>query len=111
MAKKYLKITELIQLIEVSIFEGSVDKVIGELDHLRSTHQDYWDLKLVPDVCAGGEVYKYELWGTRDETDKERDKRLTVLRKARANKNKLKKEKEAKELEEYKRLKKKYEAR
>lgn len=94
-------------------FIGSVKELIKELEHLHKKHPGYDDFTFEEHIYYPDAPTAYNLYGIRKETDKERDKRLAKVKKARVSQRKRRekeaKEKEARERRTYKKLKAKFE--
>jgi hypothetical protein len=113
MSKKYLEIIERIKKTNISIcdLEGDLNQVISTLITIRdnAANLGYYNISIEPDYEYDG----VELFGTRLETDKEREKRLAKAKKEREANKELKKEQEKEQEKEerelYEKLKKKFE--
>jgi len=106
MAKKYLAIEEELREFDVDLFNGSIIKLAAELQGFQDDYPDHTNLRFWIDQHY--ECVEIKLMGTRQETDRERDKRLTRARKERNLKAEAKAQKEAAEKTELKRLLEKY---
>lgn len=99
-------VSERLCLVYRDTFNTSLDKVIRNINALVQEFPKHSNLRLEDDWS---EEPNFVLWGDREETDKEYEKRMRRSQAAKeANRSKQKKQ-EAKELAELARLKKKYE--
>ena len=104
--KKYLDIRERLRSFNQDLFDGSIIRVMCDLQGLQDDYPDHTDLAFIIDYDEYG--VDVELHGTRKETDKERDKRLNKARKLREQKVAHQVELEENERAELKRLQEKY---
>lgn len=105
--KKYEIVTDKLQDISLYDLESSVQDCIEYLQKIINTYSNHHNLRI--DVNFGYEgAYDYTLYGDRQETDTERDKRLKLRAEVRAQKKKQREKKEQQEQLEYQRLHKKY---
>jgi len=102
------KVKELLAEIYINDLEGPLDKIIENLNEHKQTHKNYEDLTLAA-WWDYDDFHYLSLYGTREENEKERKKRLDKAKKEREKKKKLDEGKKEKELKELARLKKKYE--
>lgn len=91
--KKYLEKIDKLDSFGKYFFEDSLDHVIGALKGFRAQYesQGYRDIYIEGDIEYGyyNDHYdKFVLYGKRDETDAERDKRLAKRKKYREKKKK-----------------------
>ncbi len=112
MAKKvYKEITEKIRDVyfENEMFEGDIQTIIDNLSDIKkeAVALGYSDIK-IEEECIDYYDKSWFLTGTRNETDKERNKRLKKAQKEKEKKAEAKRVKDEKDLAEYERLKKKY---
>lgn len=105
-----MKRTEDIHHYYVDFFERlTLDEVIEKLNNLKEIHKDkYKILKFRSVYGFGEEADRIILYGTREETETEKDKRLLRQKKQKEKENKIKEAKEAREKEQYEKLKKKF---
>lgn len=117
MAKKRY-ITEQLLIILPYSLANSIDSVIDYFTKLKKEYEEkgFSDIEL--EVCWGKDLYNLEtqefrVYGTRLETDKDLEKRLTEKKQAKERAKKLcaqkKARKEQKDRKEYERLKAKFE--
>ena len=103
---KLPKYTRTKTLVSGLDFESDLDELITMLQGFKKAYPDY--LKLFISDEGGWDEKYYELKGIRPENDKERKARLLQSKKRKEEAEKRKKRQEEKELEEYKRLKEKF---
>lgn len=102
--KKYLEIKEKIDYIDQHDFhEEGIIKIADKLEKILEKYPNHSEIKLACD-CGYEGCYGYEVWGTRLETDKERNRRLEKDRKIKERKQQQKKEKRKKLIAEAKKL-------
>jgi len=105
-----MKRTEDITEYDVYFFERlTLDEAIEKLNNLKETYKDKYEiLKFRSQYGFGEEEDRIILYGTREETETEKDKRLLRQKKQKEKENKIKEAKEAREKEQYEKLKKKF---
>lgn len=107
--KKYDTIKKHLEDIYEDLFDDSLENIIETLNHFKTKYPDYHSLRIDYDRYDHNGV----LYGSRLETDKEYDKRQGKEAKQRAWRAKetarVNENKEATDLKEYERLKKKFE--
>jgi hypothetical protein len=109
MAHKKILVKEKIQEMSDEL-EGDLEAVIIGLEDLGHTYfGKYTRLWIDRDYASYDESSNYELWGEREETDKEFDKRIKKFEKETINKKEMKKKLEQERYETYLLLKEKYE--
>jgi hypothetical protein len=105
-------ITEKLESFGMYDLEGPVDTLIEELQRIKEDYPHHTNLRIVEDSPYWDNDDQYGVYGTRPETDQEKEKRLEKARKARETRKKNKEEAERKKTEkekaEYLRLKEKY---
>lgn len=106
--KKYLDVKEKLRDLDTDFFHDSIVKLKAELQGLQDDYPDHENLYISVDRYY--ESIDVELYGTRKETDKERDKRLDKARKIREKNAAHAVELEENERAELKRLQEKYNA-
>lgn len=106
--KKYLDIRERLRSFDQDLFNGSIVRLMCDLQGFQDDYPDHTALAFVIDYDEYG--VEVELFGTRKETDKERDKRLDKARKVRERNAASEVELEENERAELKRLQEKYNA-
>ncbi len=107
MSNKFIRVEKCVDRnISPYDFEGSVSDLMGQLAFWEGEHGKTVELRVVPYGHDGG--MDFELWHTRDETEKERDKRLVKARKLREKNKVVKEKKEVGERKQYERLRKKF---
>lgn len=106
--KKYQMIEIYLQSIGEEILDDSFTNIIQTLTNLQTQYQDYQLLR----ICYDRWDHCGMLYGSRPETDKERDMRLSKAAKQRAKRAeetaRVNENKEVADRKEYERLKKKF---
>lgn len=109
MAHKKILVKERIRDISDEL-EGDLGTAVENLKSLGQVHYEkYTRLWIDKSYASYDESSDYELWGEREETDKEFDKRIKKMEKETINKQEMKKKLEQKRYETYLFLKEKYE--
>ena len=104
MAKKEHRVKELVQTPYLS--GEKLTDTVGRLQTILKTYPDAW---IEYDYYGHNGEYDIHIYGTREETQKEREARLDLAKKNREAAKKAKEVQQAKELEILAKLKAKYE--
>jgi len=92
--------------IDLYDFEGDIDGIIAKLQKIKDDNSNYKEISF--EIYAGYDNVSFDIYGYREETEKEKKKRLETTKKRAADlkkrKEKVDKKKEKRELKELKRL-------
>jgi hypothetical protein len=109
MAHKKIKVKEMIKNISDEL-EGDIISVVIGIQDMQICYSEKYDrLWIDRGYACYDESSDYELWGEREETDKEFDKRIKKMEKEKINKKTMKQKLEQEQYDTYLFLKEKYE--